>query len=287
MSSTDSIVNKNAAIFQIINEINFIINCTMTVITFYLIKKINNRNGYAIIVKYLTICQLIFEFGSLIYNRLPTEIYYLVRYFFVLISGMMSSFYAFLICFILSYVVLTRKYFDISYQLNKINFFFLVFAFVLNGLGYYFEKIDEKDLNLLCFSLYNWIRIIIPFLIIFILLYVKYVMYQMKLFVKHPINILFKKLCIYPLVAIISRLPVWYYQFKYNKSTQHYKFTLNPSNLETLLYLIALLTYPSAGIIILIILQTIFILLNVLYMYQVLVIFMPIILIILNQNQFL
>lgn len=70
----------------------------------------------------------------------------------------------------------------------------------------------------------------------------------MKLAHNHPLNVLFNKLFIYPIVAVISRLPIWFFQYKYQISNNLYAYVQNPTLLMNILYFIAIITFPSAGI---------------------------------------
>lgn len=124
-------------IIEYVTLVNLFINAIFTVLTLYLLKKKKIENGYRSIVYSLTITQLLFELGCLIYYPL----YYLninniilnsvIWNFIILSSGLLCSLYAFYLCNILCYVVITRKYLDIAFYNNTINFTFVSITYIM------------------------------------------------------------------------------------------------------------------------------------------------------------
>lgn len=121
-------------ISQHITEVYFFINLIFSILTFYLIKKINKDNGYMKIVYSLTFSQFLFEIGILIqfslFGNENNIIKDFIWNFIILAGGMLTSLYTFILCNILCYVVVTRKYLDISYFEKKIDFIFLSFVYI-------------------------------------------------------------------------------------------------------------------------------------------------------------
>lgn len=122
-------------ISKYVTIVNFYINLMFTILTFYLMKKIKKKNGYVSIVYYLTISQFMFELGSILFFSLDLDYNIVIKNFilnFIILSGdLLSSLYAFCLCNILCYVVITRKYLDISYYKNSINFIFVLLVYIM------------------------------------------------------------------------------------------------------------------------------------------------------------
>jgi hypothetical protein len=227
---------------------NFIVNFFFTLLTLYTIIIINKNEGYMFIVFYLTISQCIYELVNLLefYLSEPAVVTFL-NSFMTKVTGLMCSFFPFLICCLLSYVIITRKYFDIIRYKNKLSISILFMSVLLSSFIYYFKlSVNQRENYEISYGLYYWIRLIIPFLTILMLSITYYYILELNLQLS-PIGVLFKRLSLYPIVAVISRLPIWYYQYRYEQGLYDYAYSINPDSFETIMFFVAAVTYPVAG----------------------------------------
>jgi hypothetical protein len=233
---------------------NFGINTLASAFTLYLIYVINRNNDYNSIIKYLTISQFLFDASQYLFG-IDNELIAIIYMPFTLATGVASASFSLFLCSILSYIVISRDYLDVNYiKMRYLVIIFLISASI--GVSLLLASIyNDANMYSNVFSVYNDLRMLIIVIIIILILWTFKVIYEMKIGASqknnHPIYLLAKRLSLYPIVQLISRLPIFFYQFIYGRSLRSYVLQDPNSinNFESILYLIGILTYPSAGVV--------------------------------------
>lgn len=178
-----------------------IINGFFSLLTLIIIYKIPYKNDFNSILIYLTITQTIFDFSFL--ANTPQLVVSIASF-----SGLATALFTLLISCLLSYTIRKRKYIDVEYYKNKILFLIMTIS-ISFGVVIYLTFLN----SFIAMDVYIKLRLIIVFLIIVLLLFTFFTLDEMKLNRKlngkyHAIYILAKRLCMYPIIQLITRLPV-------------------------------------------------------------------------------
>jgi hypothetical protein len=200
-----SIYSTGILIFTICAAVNVI----ASILTLYLIYKLKKYNGYMLMIFSMTMAQLSYDTSLFMFN-IKTDLSYYIQSFLGIFCGTAAALWSLVISIVLTYIVIRRKYVDIG--LNFPIYFIIVTLFslfiaiscvwtIING---------DTDLFSIFFNIFNYTRISIIVINVLSILYTSLILYQTK---HHDYNnnnrsptfILVSRLCLYPIVQLISR----------------------------------------------------------------------------------
>jgi hypothetical protein len=262
--------------FAIFNIFTFI-NVLASVVTLILIIKMKKYNGYMLMLSSMTIAEFCYDSSLFLFNFPQNEDIFKVQLFFGIFAGTAASLWSLVFSFVLSYIIFSKKYFDIG-----INFpIYFVIVFVLSIWDAIVcvanVNVDQQDFGKF-FFIFNIFRIAFLVVNIMVLMYVFISLFLQKNDPMNekcekktnPIYVIAKRLCLYPIVQLISRyklilfiiliiyfsktilffyrIPISIYQLIYKQPLFGYELTQNHTSTQRLVFLISVVLTPSAGV---------------------------------------
>lgn len=188
------------------------LNALASLFTLIIIFKISENNDFNQILFVLTIMQML---SDLVLNFPNKSLWSPTINIF---SGLGVALFSLLILIILSYVILTRQYFDLKYYKIRLILSIIIISFIFGFCIYFSLSNGNHDLFLDIIHVYVYLRLFIIVIITVLLFSTINKLKELKLFnnnsSRHPIQLLVKRLSLYPLIQLMSRIPVTMY-FKY------------------------------------------------------------------------
>lgn len=207
-------------------------------------------NGYIMMIAAMTAAQLIYDSSIFLFNN-PAGDYLYAQVFLGISAGTATAFWSLTIGCVLTYVIVSRKYYDIEIHFPKMFFSILIASCLLGAVNMMYLMQGNLERFAEAFEAFNYVRITIILLNIIIIVYAWYYIQSIvtsKTRAKNPIHILARRLIMYPVVQIISRLPVTIYQLSFHESLESYAKDDDPSTIKTFWFFFSTITVPSAGI---------------------------------------
>ena len=198
----------------------------------------------------MTAAQLIYDSSIFLFNN-PAGDFLYAQVFLGISAGTATAFWSLTIGCVLTYVIVSRKYYDIEIHFPKIFFSILIASCLLGAVNMMYLMQGNLERFAEAFEAFNYVRITIILLNIIIIVYAWYYIQSIvtsKTRAKNPIHILARRLIMYPVVQIISRLPVTIYQLSFHESLESYAKDDDPSTIKSFWFFLSTITVPSAGI---------------------------------------
>jgi hypothetical protein len=196
------------------------INVLSSILTIMIILYMKKSNGYIMMIAAMTSAQLIYDSSIFLFNS-PDIDYEYAQIFLGIGAGTATAFWSLTIGCVLTYVIVSRKYYDIEIHFPKIFTSITVASGLLGAVNMIYKMQDDEVRFAQAFEAFNYVRIAIIILNVMIIIYAWYYINSIvkgKTRAKNPIHILARRLIMYPFVQIVSRLPVTIYQLSYNQS---------------------------------------------------------------------
>jgi hypothetical protein len=193
---------------------------------------------------------ILFDFAITVDGTRNMNVTY-TQVFLGIFFGVMESLYAATICCVMASIVHRRRYFNLAVHVPVINAVIGIIAAIeaipatvaiTTGKAMFFEVM---------LTIYDTTRIGVIVVILVVLLYT---FMNLKSrgeslgAANNPIVVMVRRLSLYPLVQVVSRVPTEIYQLKYQREVMTYLFSENHSAEETALFASSLLTLPCGGL---------------------------------------
>jgi hypothetical protein len=209
-------------------------------------------NSYRTTIITITFFQLLYDLSLILYfceeNDATCED---IRGVSVVVSGLNADLWSNVLIFMVIYVVITKKIFDLHNYLIHIGIS-IMFIAVANGYTFMFVR----DAQLTSYTIYNIIRVLSITFNVICYISIRINFYRMKLTkettksesnVTRPIIILANRLALYPLVQSVSRFgPLWY-NLLTNETLIDFKNVSHPSLIHIIAAFCSAITSPFAG----------------------------------------
>jgi hypothetical protein len=199
------------SILQQIYYINVATNVLASIFTLYLLVKIKRKNTYNLIIFWMTIMQGIYDLFQFHYYDIANSEWHSVIIICSLPAGLVSALFTLSISYILWYIVISKNYIDLTY--NKFRLLFTIFGscFIFQialVVTLFWTTGDEYQY---VYGFYQYSRLLIIVIITVFACITYYILNQMKTSStdnnRRPIYLLARKLCLYPIIQLISRVP--------------------------------------------------------------------------------
>jgi len=222
-----------------------VINACGSILILMLIYKLKKVNGYMKMVLAMTVSQAVYDIGLLLFD---TNILFwqYTQLFLGIFCGTLTGMWSLAIVFVMVYIIVYRAYFDVDsnfkWMLATITISCLAFSIACAAT--YIAK-DPSFLDL--FAAFNVIRVLI---IVVTTICVVVAVYELRDMFdrKSSVRILVKRLTWYPLVQLMSRLPITVYQFYYATPLREFAFVLQPSGPQKFWFICSVILTPSGGL---------------------------------------
>jgi len=222
------------------------VNTLGSILTLMLIYKLNKVNGYMRMVVAMTLSQTAFDIGLLLFNTSVLEWQY-TQLFLGIFCGTATGLWSLVIVFVMVYVIKSRKYFDVDGNFNLI-FLVVTVSNLVFSIACLVSYIHYKQTFASLFAAFNMIRVAIIVLTSAFIAIAVYELRNAGIDNQSPVKILARRLCLYPLVQLVSRLPITVYQFHYGKPLREFGFTMNASGTQKFWFIASVVFTPSAGL---------------------------------------
>jgi hypothetical protein len=218
-----------------------VVNLLASLLTLWLIFKMKQYNGYMYMVLSMTLAQAAFDANLFLFES-KNEDSQLANIFFGVWCGTAAALWSLIICVVTTYIISSRKYFNIE-QNFRYMLIGTTLASIWNAIACVVErKENDKQAFNTFFTIFNIDRILIvvatglSISISFIQIN-SYSMFSSKhnksTSTDNAVNMLAKRLCLYPLVQIVSRLPITVYQLVYDEPLRAFAFHVCPDSCPT------------------------------------------------------
>ena len=213
---------------------------TCTVINLWLIKHLDSKSGYTRLIQALTSMQLVYDVGLLLVTTYWIDPLHRLSEFLTAFGGIGTSLWSNAISFVVVYIVVTKKTFNIEKHFKAMAIGITVFGLIF-GIGcastvYDAENplMDESKTSLAFSQAYYWARFasIVANIIAWAVVSRKLHLMGFKnsaaatngrtRSVVHPVTVLAGRLKWYPIVQTISRAGASWYELVYGFETQGY-----------------------------------------------------------------
>lgn len=222
-----------------------VINACGSIMTLMLIYKLKKVNGYMKMVLAMTVSQAVYDIALLMFD---TNILFwqYTQLFLGIFCGTMTGMWSLVIVFVMVYIIASRSYFDVDskfkWMLATITISCLAFTIACTA-----TYIDKNPAFLGLFEAFNVIRVLI---IVVTTICVLVAVYQLRDMFdqKSPVRILVKRLTWYPLVQLMSRLPITVYQLYYATPLREFAFVVQPSGPQKFWFMSSVIFTGSGGL---------------------------------------
>ena len=241
MIASDNITIILLLVFGLLGSI-----CSL--LTIYLVYSMKRWTGYLRLVVNLTLCQLFYDISIIMISgtsKANLYTYISLR----CISGIATTLWSNVISYVVLYVVITLKAFNVNNNFNMIFTCIFIPAILIGVILPYAIATNNNNLAYIFEQIYFWIRILsiiinIIFYIILTIILQKY-NHNTIHYSNDPIAILAFRMKYYPLIQIITRLAASWYETKYGYT---YNYLYSYSIIEKFSIILYSITFPSAGI---------------------------------------
>lgn len=204
------------------------INVLCSIFTILMIVNgLKKRNGYTLLILYMTISQVIYDSQLFLFNfAVDEQGNYVTNVIIVELTlgicfGVATALYALTICLIMAAIVKKRTYYNLEKNLKVINLVIGVISCAQAIPAAFAKNLDKKKTFTAILKLYDSTRISVILLITLILLYTYLDLRSRGEYStggkSNPILVMVSRLSLYPVVQVISRMPVEVYQLYYSK----------------------------------------------------------------------
>lgn len=234
------------------------LNVLASMITIWMIfYGLSKRNGYTKLILYMTIAQMLFDTQLFLFNFTTDDqgnyinAVVIAELFLGISLGVATALYALTICLIMAAIVKLRQFYNLEKNLPIINFVITVIGLAQAIPAILTKHLDKPIAFKACLQLYDITRLTVIALIVVILL-LTYVDLRNRgeystNTKSNPIMVMVSRLSMYPLVQVVSRLPVEVYQLMYHKPLLEFVKDSHPPDKLVLIY-ISVLTVGFGGI---------------------------------------
>jgi len=223
-----------------------VINTMGSILTLLLIYKLHKVNGYMKMVVAMTLAQTVFDIGLLLFNT-NVLFWQYTQLFLGIFCGTATGLWSLVIVFVMVYIITTRRYFDVEGRFNAMfmwitatNLFFSIACLVT----YINHQAAFADL----FFAFNMIRVLVIVLTSALICVAVFQLQSMGVEQQSPVKVLATRLCWYPLVQLVSRLPITVYQLHYNTPLREFAFLESASGVQKFWFITSVIFTPSAGL---------------------------------------
>lgn len=243
-------INITVLILLIISLISLF--CSST--TLWLIYQIKKYTGYHQIIYHLTLCQIIYDISCVMVSFGESNINKVIYIGFRTFGGIATSLWTNLVSYVVFYTIYNCKVFDISMNFKLLVSIVLLPSIplmIFTSLSFVNNTSDDTNFIEILNLSYAIIRIISISINIFIYIYLSYYFYQRDRGVakedvnKDSVRNLVNQIKYYPIIQVVSRIMVFWYEFYYN---HNYKYNSNYSLLQKISLILYVISLPSAGI---------------------------------------
>jgi hypothetical protein len=227
------------------------ISALCSILTLWVIYRLQKLNGYIFVIINLTVSQLFYDISILMVpskGRTIEVIYVTIRS----ICGLSTTFWTNVISSVILYTVYHRKVYNVNSHKGIISLLVIIPAVVIGGtIGLSFSIDDTSEAFTTTSDIYYWIRIgsIVFNMIIYVIL-------SAMLFrrnrgstpqekAKDPVRVIANRMKYYPIVQVITRLGVAWYEYKYG---HNYSYSPDISTSEKIALFLYVTTLPAAGL---------------------------------------
>lgn len=203
----------------VIFNIFTVINVLASIVILLLIIKMKKYNGYMLMLASMTVAELLYDSSLFLFNFHSTMSYKL-QIFLGIFAGTATSLWSLVFSFVLSYIIFSKKYIDIGLYFPIFSVIVLVLSIwdAISCLIYVNDMYTFPKL-FLAFNIYRMSFLLINFIVLM------YVFISLILTKKtedgiedgekkmSPLFLLAKRLCVYPIVQLVSRYILFFYYF--------------------------------------------------------------------------
>lgn len=235
----------------IILELSSSLGVICSLLTLFLIFRMEKLNVFLFIVVNLTVAQLFYNI-SIIIVPVPgfiTEVFYVgLRS----ISGLSTTFWTNMISFVVLHTIIKRKIFDAA---NNWLLLFLLINIPSFTLGIFIAVAlaynVDSDYFFYSTQIYYWIRIIsivvniISYFLLSSILFYRNRGLSLTERARNPLRNIVRRMKYYPLVQIVTRLAVAWYEYEYGHTYSFHQSDPLKQKIALFMYVVML---PSAGV---------------------------------------
>ena len=246
------VIFENAMdIWTALTAVNFLAS-VLTLVLLYIIEK---KNSYMSVISAMTIAQGVFDASLFLFVN-SDKYSQNIQLFLGVAAGTAAAMWSLVICLVMTYVVTSRRYFDLSKQLTKLHFWIngyclsfgisMVITHIMAKANNGNDKNSEEAFKVLL-DLFNIVRIAIIVVTVGAIMIMVVSLSKMRVQSDNSVWVLAKRMVLYPTVQLISRLPITIFQLFYQIPLREFEFAKNVTPSMHFWFIFSVILTPAAG----------------------------------------